>query len=72
MKRILVPTDFLPTAEKAFRFALELARKDERQGETDASNIGNRAFPDTIFVKSLTKNMAYVTKRPLQVIPEFK
>lgn len=27
MKRILVPTDFSPTAEKAFRFALDLARK---------------------------------------------
>lgn len=26
MKRILVPTDFSPTAEKAFRFALELAQ----------------------------------------------
>ncbi len=27
MKRILVPTDFSPTAEKAFRFALDLAAK---------------------------------------------
>ncbi|HRP33238.1 MAG TPA: universal stress protein [Agriterribacter sp.] len=27
MKRILVPTDFLPTAEKAFRFALDLAAR---------------------------------------------
>jgi nucleotide-binding universal stress UspA family protein len=27
MKRILVPTDFSPTAEKAFRFALDLAKK---------------------------------------------
>ena len=27
MKRILVPTDFSPTAEKAFRFALDLAER---------------------------------------------
>ncbi|WP_126243635.1 universal stress protein [Chitinophaga rhizosphaerae] len=27
MKRILVPTDFSPTAEKAFRFALDLAQR---------------------------------------------
>src|SRR5665647_656620 len=27
MKRILVPTDFSPTAEKAFRFALDLAAR---------------------------------------------
>ncbi|GAB2772977.1 universal stress protein [Rhabdobacter roseus] len=29
MKRILVPTDFSPTAEKAFRYALELAAQRE-------------------------------------------
>lgn len=29
MKRILVPTDFSPTAEKAFRFALDLARRSK-------------------------------------------
>ena len=27
MKRILVPADFSPTAEKAFRFALDIATK---------------------------------------------
>lgn len=27
MKRILVPTDFSPTAQKAFRFALDLAQR---------------------------------------------
>ena len=29
MKRILVPTDFSPTAEKAFRIALDIASKSE-------------------------------------------